>query len=373
MRTVFILTAAFCGPLGISSGQDVVGEAITRMSAVFSGRYTYSSVTVGQKLTRPPAREFVFSGSSWKLMSRVVADDFFVKDPAALKRAGLNPSNPPTLPGEREDVILCHRGKIIRYGNSPQVSGEIVYGASIDAGEIEVGAGKREARPPMLGTCWYKSIRDFVTKHKQKAVRKGSDTIAGITVEVYEWPVPANDLSVYVVGVDNRSYMGGAIRLYIAPSLGYMCPRIELLGKADEVCNTLQASEFYQVNGFWVPRSSKLSTVSEEGKPGYWVEWSNIQASQLNESIPEEIFTIQFRPGTEVNDHRDGKTTKFFKVHDGLSVPDDLSDVLVPEGTYHRPWYRTVWGGVGIGLGVGFLVLAGLFAARILRARGKPA
>jgi hypothetical protein len=373
MRMVIFTWVMILISTAVSRGDETVDAAIARMSAVFSGSYKYNSTMVGQKYTRAPELQFTFSGNSWRLVSKVVADDFYDKSHTAMKRAGFDPNNPPTLKGERETITVSHRGKTVQYGNSPQLSEKVVYAATVESGEVNIGADKREARPPMFGTCWYSSIRDFVTKRKKNAVHKGSAVLDSYPVEVYVWVTSKEDPGPYVVGMGDKYFDGGSVTMYISPKMGHVCPKIEFRDKTGGLCGTLTATDFHQVNDFWVPRHSKQQANNEGGQPDFWVEWSKIESSRLNDVFPEDTFTVEFRPGTEVSDYRSGNSTSFFVVKDGSSVPDGLNDVLVPEGTHRRPWYRTVWGAVGIGLGVGLLVLAALFAVRILRARGKPA
>lgn len=227
--------------------------------------------------------------------------------------------------------------------------------------------------PPvyLLGAGWNAKTMAFIAAHATEAEYRGKKVVNGYPTKVYEWKVAKNDVGEAFESFTDLTESGGILRVCVAPDLGYAVPLLECVGADGRVGRSCSASDYAVCNNIWYPRSATIQ-INSSGGPGRWVKWHNIHASRLNEHISDEEFAIELPNGTKVLDLREVDKPVRFEVGSGSALPAGVDDVILPEGG-KRVWYRTVWGAVVIGLGVGLLVLAGLFAARIYRRRGKPA
>lgn len=353
-----------------SNRQDVE-QMLARVNMLHSGVFQYGLTAKHDKYTRPPPYELAFSGGSWMKTSRLPADEIPLVDSTG------KPMERPKQKRQGDSVMktVNHKGKYAVYQENPQFSGEVKKDVVVKALDVPLSSTANSSfQPPInqVGTGWNATTVAYIAAHLSGAEAKGTKEVNGYSTRVYEWKVPKSEVFQAFEEATDLSRNGGVLRVYIAPDLGYVVPLLECVGTDGQVAKSYSASEYTACNGIWCPRSATIAAFSTKG-PGNWAKYTDIRASRLNEHIPDDEFTVELPAGAIIRDVRSPQKRAEYVVQDAASVSNDLSDIVVPEGSSRRPWYRTVWGAVGIGLGVGFLVLAGLFAARILRARGKPA
>lgn len=366
MLTFVAGPSSWAGDPASTEMEQVVG----RMGAVFSGRYQYKLITSAEQLKTLPRYEFTFSAGSWKRVGRVVAAELPEEVPDILLKRGYDPKKLPPRPGDDVRVELSHKGRYLVYKETPQHDGTMRHSSNVGPGEQSASHGA----PPLvhlLGAGWLECTHPFVAANRGRAVEREGKRVNGVDTRVFEIPVSEADKYKAFNGVNDVTNGGGVLRLYVAPQLGYVVPRLEQVGKEGRVGATYDASDFYQAKGFWVPRRAEVKYTNSK-ETTFWAKYTDIQAERLNEIVDDE-FVIHLPVGTDVLVSKDGKTGTTFRVEPGGSIPPDLSDVYQLETAKPKKWGFTVWWGVSIGLVVGFLVLAGLFAARIIRSRGKPA
>lgn len=345
---------------------DAVERALARGEAVFSGRMTYSVASGKSGSGGVPDRyDFTFSGASWKKV--------WARDAGTVPRSfskgvlppGVDPKAVPPLSGLQELTRVCHRGRMVEYQSVPQDDGKVRKTARVGAG----GTVMREEFPPLpqyVGTFWLAETQKYVAENRARGKLKGNDKIGGQDVVVYEWTVPASDISAAFRSFNDQTKDGGLLRAYIAPTLGYAVPRIEHVGVSGKVGAVFEASDFVQYNGIHFPRSARLQYVGPDG-PTFAIDYKIERVAAVNEAIPDAEFVVLLPVGTEVADARDGKQSIIFEVTDPGSIPASLGDVMQVE----RPtaWVRNWKAAVGIGVALGVVALAALFA--VLRARGR--
>ncbi len=344
---------------------DLVRGTLARSEAVFSGRFQYvlTSGTEGSK--RTVHYDFIFSGPSWKRRARESASEIPLSFSKAAIKAGIE--SKATLQGDQVRVILSHRGKGVEYNATPQHDKSIRHTARVVSGEDPLD--KMFPVPPhFVGSFWFASTKAYVEKNLNRAISKPSVDIGGIKTSVLEWEVSEADRYKAFNSSNDITAKGGVLRIYLAPQLGYLIPRIEHIGAGGAIGAVMDASDFFQVNGIFVPRKAKLQYLNATGK-GFFEQYQITDVKDINEPIEDSAFTIQLPVGTEVADSRSGKESFFFEVKEGGGLPEDLFEILgaIPQPPPSRGWWRAVLLGLGIGV-VAVLIFLGWRRLRSRRA-----
>jgi hypothetical protein len=353
-----------------SSRQDVE-QMIARVKMLHSGVFQYGLTSKHDTYTRPVQHDLAFSGGSWMLTSRRPANEIPHKDSTG------KPIERPkeSLQGDSVMKTINHKGKYAAYQENPQFSGKVTKDVVVKSLDVPLSSTANSSfQPPinLIGTGWNATTVAYIAAHVSGAELRGTKEVNGCSTRVYEWKVPKSERFQAFEGVTDLTQNGGVLRVCIAPDLGYAVPLLECVGTDGRVSMSYSASEYTACNGIWTPRSATIAAFSTKG-PGYWAKYTDIRASRLNEHLSDDEFTVELPTGAIIRDVRNPQKTAEYVVRDPASVSNDLSDVLVPEVAHRRPWYRSWWWAVPAGVLVGLLILAGLFAVRILRARGKPA
>ena len=201
--------------------------------------------------------------------------------------------------------------------------------------------------------------------HAAQAIYKGEAKANGYNVEIYEWDVSAEDAGKAFLVVNSVTMPGGKLRVYIAPSLGYMIPRIEHVGKSGTVGLVISSENFTECNGFYFPKHTRVEYIHSPISR-YIIDYVIEKVERINEAIPESEFTLTLPPGTQVADSRDGKHTFNFEVTDSRSVPQDMRGAIRAEPEPHA-WRKGWKGATLLGLALGVVLLAGSWLVRRFR------
>jgi hypothetical protein len=328
-------------PARASETTDLVEGVVGRAEAIVSGRFEYRVTwTEGH-----PGEHnlLILSGPSW----RVNHLDHRV---------------------ER----INHRGKYLEVHHNRQHDGSIRTSCRIEAPR---GLQERLPMPPWFaGTPWYRQTVAYIKDHKAQARLTGGAEVDGIAAKVLEWDVPQADRYAAFYGISSRLNNGGKLRLYVAPQLGFVLPRIETVDPQGRVATRFDSTGFKEVGaGLFFPKQCGYRDFDENGVPDdkiHFNQYEILRVEKVNEAIPEEDFAVQLPAGTSVADERTPQTVYFDLGDITESMPDDLRDSLRLEKVPPpRTWRRAIVLGLAIGA-CALCVLVVVYAVR-RRHRGR--
>ncbi len=374
LRACIVLTVV-CSLWTIVSGQNMestaLNTAIARSDAIVSGQIMYSMVSGagnGTNFKREPFEyELTFSGPSWKKRHVYDAEKSRVGYSESLKKAKIDPKSLPPRSGQGEKVTVSHKGRQIEYQSSPQHGGDLRKVSSVKTGEVAL-LDNYPPPPHFASTFWFAAAQKFVTDNKANAKQTGTATIDGHNVVIYEWTISASKAGSAFRSVNELTQDGGILRVYIAPGLGHMIPKIEHVGVSGKVGAVFEGSDFIKCNGMYFPQMASIQYIKSDG-PSYRTEFRIKHIERINEPIPESEFVLELPVGTQVRDSRDGKKSTFFEVTKDSPIPEGLSAVVLREGDRNTPWFRSWKGAVAIGVGLGVIGLLVLFVSKRVQAR----
>lgn len=374
-RYVVIITALVCNTLTSATAQNLeivaMDAAIVRSEAVFSGQFQYSVVSGagdGKQFDREPETyDITFSGPSWKRGFVYDAAKALVSYSESLKKSGVDSKKLLPLTGIGESIVVSHNGRLIEYQSSPQHNGTIRKTGNAKSGEEAINKLNPLA-PQFLATFWYSPTLKYVTDNKARAKRKGTDKIDGQEVVIYEWTVKPVDIGNAFHSVNELTQEGGILRVYIAPGLGHMIPKIEHVGVSGKVGALFEGSDFIKCNGMYFPQKASIQYIKSKGQ-SFRIEYRIKHVERINEAIPESEFVLELPVGTEFHDGHDNKNSKFFTVNKESPIPEGLNTVVLREGDRNTHWFRSWKGAVAIGVGLGVIGLLVLFVSKRVQTR----
>ena len=326
--------------------QILVRGALARSEAVFSRRLEYEETGgVGPKQDPSRTVSFAFSGTSW------------------CERA----------PGWR--VLINHHNKFLEFMDNPQPDGSYHYGANVSAEKAGIQVpGCFPSRPVFAGSFWREATKGYVKSHLKSARHRGAADCDGVKTEVVEWQVTREDRNAAFEAFTDSTMEGGMLRLFIAPQLGCVLPRIEHEGKNRVVDSRFSASEFEEVaSGLFFPKRCGFEAFDPDKSLGFWVRYRFHKIQRINQEIPENEFSVTLPTGTLVHDFRPGKPPVMF----GVGSPDaptfgDLEDVAIFPAK--RSWSLRMWRvAVLVGALMGLALLVVYFKVILPRRRERHA
>lgn len=303
----------------------LIQGALARSESFFSGRLHYRLTSgIPGNVFDDYAMRLSFSGSSWAMRTE----------------------------GDRTNAMISHRGKYVRFMQTPQPDGRIRVTTSVV--DEEESLHKHFPSPPTYaGTFWFPVTKQFVREHADKAQLKGTVEVNGVTAKLLEWKVPKADISKAFHAVNELTMEGGLLRLYVAPQLGYALPRIEHVGENDTVMASFDSKDFEAVaEGLFLPKECKLQYFDRKG-PGYSVRFQISNIEKANQTIPDKDFVVQLPRDTEVFVRRDGKEVAFTVEEATGSLPvAGLDDVIAlpSSSVFRRTWVWAVVTGAVVAL-----------------------
>ncbi len=285
------------------SSPSAVKGVLGRAEVVFSGDIQYTlndQVFLAGGPKYQDAKHFVFMFPSW-----IVREE------------------------EGGGVQLNHNGKYIEYVLNPQPDGAIIRNVVVRRPQSP--DDPPPAPPFFAGTFWHKRTREFIRDRVRQAHRAGEATIAGVPTIILEWKVSRPELTPAFGGFNDLTQDGGLLRVYAAPSLGYVLPRIEFLGGGGKVMDEYQAEGFHEVaQGLYFPTTMSCNVYNSHGLVQTTL-YRLTAVSHINEPIPDSEFQIDIPRGTTVMDERSGKSALIYRTGDvGLpaDVASELGDVM---------------------------------------------
>ncbi len=345
---------------------DIIQTMLARSEAVFSGRYRYTEYATGNEKTglkKPLTFELAFFGASWKLLHKAAISDLMAQGRESDPTRGSPPE------GEVERIQLCHKGMYFDYKSVPQLDKTIRRAARVTLASDEKPF-EDQVRTPFAGEFWFKATQEFVRANATAARWKGRTEVSGVAVDEYDWEVSEQQADDAFRGVSAITEKGGTLRIFVARQLGYVIPRIEHVGVSGAVGTRLDASDFVEVDGFFIPRKAKRQNYDIKGKVVYFEEYEVLNVKDLNRAIDEREFAIEMPVGTEVTDSRYGTGSNIFVVEKDNSPLSSYEGALIPRQNHWASWIRGWEGAVAIGLCLGALIVAIVICVRWRARRG---
>jgi hypothetical protein len=324
--------------------ETVVQGLLSRADAVFSARLTWKEQTgtgIPPNLSSDVELKGSFSGSSWAFRC-------------------------PSTGGSATN----HNGKWVGW-----TKGDPGTGAAADYLVIKRPQPIDETFPPAVpsfgGSFWFQSTKEYVSAHRGNAVLKGASEVNGIPVVVLEWSVPKDAAFKAFHAVGEQTRNGGILRLFVAPQLGYVLPRVEFAGVGGGVDNRFEASDFVEANpGIFFPKKFSCQ-IYNQGKPGVNVSYVVTHLEKVNDVIPEEDFILHVPHGAQVSDQRSPVGSEFYRVGENREpLPKDLGDLIVTPSSPKGRWARSSTA-IVIGILVGLLLVGLYYRARRRALRNK--
>ena len=231
-----ILLGAFLGSQGAqaaSSADDLIQGVLARADTVFSGRIKYR-VTIGFPQTKEEkarGAEIVFAASGWRR-----EDNFPVAAPARGEKGKAVEAALDIY----QVVSVSHGGKSVEYRATKQQDGTFRRSANVTMAKPLMS--EKTAGPPVFaGSLWLDCTREYIQQHKSRVRLLPKSVVGGIDVEIREWDVPPSDRSVVLGGYNPLMSNGGKLRLYVAPSLGFVLPRAEFVAPDGKIAMSYES------------------------------------------------------------------------------------------------------------------------------------
>ncbi len=347
---------------------DVVQGIGSRADSVFSARIRYR-MTSGfpqEKNNHEEDLSLTFFGPSWRLKSVVPASQV----PRLLSKSAQKANVKPTpLQGMLEQDEVSHHGKYVRLNRTPQSDGQLSNSATI---RHQKPINSSLPPPPYFaGSFWFECTKQFVQANKDMAQRKPAVEVNGRSCQVLEWNVAAADKYKAFHGTNELTDDGGSLRVCAAPDLGFALPRVEYVGRNGMVAASFDSWDFKQYrDGIFIPARCRMQYHSRTG-PGFFAEFQIMEASAINESIPDSDFRVELPVGTAVSDSRPGTHSINFEIKEGGPIPKGLDDVVAVTSLrfWGWNWYTALL--LGAGVGIVLLVSFTLLRRSFLRRRER--
>ena len=350
LASVVILCAARSSNVYGVQPDALIGGIVSRSRAITSGRFTYTFKSQGFRGTRPlspkvfPETTMSFFDSSW---AERVKDSHLVR--------------------------INHDGYFLEFVQTPQRDGSVRPGATLLPRRSLEGRMELNAPPIFAGSFWFREQLRYVEKHADEFRITGSNIVNTVPVVVLELAVAAENhrQAFHVVSPALKS--GGTIRLFVAPQLGFVLPRVEFLTNSNEVAQSYDAVGFNEAApGIYFPERLWTETHAAGGASRYRAEFIT-RCELINQSIPQEDFVVELPAGTRVQDAQEPGSVITFELTEmssssKLPTHGSISGLLWPPLRFLDRWGNAVIVGLVIGT-VSSISL--LLAARNQRYRGQ--
>ncbi len=283
------------GALGVEPA-DLVRGIVSRYDAVGSGRLIYrfkSESFTGERASPPltlPEVTTSFSKSSW-----------------ADRTKGSHV------------VRINHDGYFLEFVQTPQRDGSVRPGATLSPQRLLESRKEFNAPPLFAGSFWHRAQLQFVERHVANSRVVGTSVVNSIFTTVMEFDVTAaNHRAAFHVLLPALG-SGGIVRLYVAPQLGFVLPRIEFVTPSKQVAQSYDAADFTEVaTGIYLPARLWTETHAAGGASRYRGEFS-VQYELVNQTIPQEDFVVELPVGTRVQDAREPGSVVHFDLTESTS------------------------------------------------------
>jgi hypothetical protein len=272
-----------CCSAGDIETEAIVNGLVGRTTAVRSGEFQIHvkmGVGVRNRVDVDRQETILLSPGSWRIVHRL------------RRQTGL-----------AELTRVSHGGKYIQLYAPPASIPQNRDQANVDYPKNRTW--EEDLFPEVLGTLWHEAIVDYVRARVADAKSKGSEVLDGVETQVVEWPVPIAERDKGFYWTNKVLEGGGTLRLNVAPQLGYVLPRIQMIGAQGAVGCSVTSSGFTEVTpGIYYPEKCRLQYYDADGAERSYRAFSEIKASRVNEAIPDSDYELQLRPGTSITDAR---------------------------------------------------------------------
>jgi hypothetical protein len=168
------------------------------------------------------------------------------------------------------------------------------------------------------GTIPWPLLQEYLVKNRSDATDKGAVEVDGVSTHLIEWKVTKENYKVLQSynPVLSDKYDATLIKLFVCPKMGYVVKRLDYCTPSGEMANRYEADEFKELApGVFMPKFYfYIRNFYDFGnKKGYYVDqFELIEASKVNQSIPESAFALELPKGTRVADYRSSKPETHF-------------------------------------------------------------
>jgi hypothetical protein len=307
------------------ASSKLVAGILARSKQVFSAKLVYSG-KIAAGVGKPDVYRdaLTFSGPSWLF--------------TALTREHGNVTS-----------HLSHGEKFVEYTATRQQDGSIRHLAQIS---LPRAMDSKLLDRLVTGSNWRGPTREFLAAHSGEGKRKADQEVHGVKCQVWEWVVLKKDVPRAFFGVTDLTQDGGLLRLYCAPQLGYVCPRIDKVGTTGKAGAVYVCREYHEdAPGIFLPRGIRQEIYSSKEFLSS-LEYTIESIQKVNEPIPDSEFRITLPYGTEVIDSRPGQNA-WYKISEDLPLATaGLSDIEVvsPPSFFRRNRNSALALGCGLGL-----------------------
>jgi hypothetical protein len=255
-------------------------------------------------------------------------------------------------------VYLSHNGKSVAYVLNVQRDGRRTATLTIGPPE-EMNSSNSESIPCFAGTIWERSTVAYIKNHADEARVVERRKVNGVDTVLVEWVLSKKQSR--SLGYNDINAEGGFLRVYVAPQLGFVTPRVELCGPGGAVADLTEASEFSETGaGIFMPKHCYHQVANSKGVT-YYHAFRSISYEKINDVIPEADFMLEVGPDAMVVDVRQsGKgqgATVFRLAEQKVRLQESLQDVLRlvdPPSALGAPshywWVLPVMVGCGLGI-----------------------
>lgn len=286
-----LIVAMIAGFACAEDVHDLVTKAAVRQSALVSCRMSYA-IELTPALPDPPRQSqytFSFMGPNW--IERKLEGSTNGTFSGAHYEYGEVFASPEAI----EPTRILHVGPPVLFSTKRHMT-----------------------RPPIFaGSFWWEKQALFVKDHAADFTLTGTENVEGIATQICEMSLPTMKL----VGdgfraLSKKLWEGGILRLYIAPQLGYVLPKIEYINNDKEVEQVFFAKEFTKCNELWLP--AIFGTYGQDSKGAVLqvgrITFDSVTYQLVNQPIPDADFIIPLKLGTRVTDSRDPQAVLRYQV-----------------------------------------------------------
>ena len=105
---------------------------------------------------------------------------------------------------------------------------------------------------------------NFVKENLSLAKLSRTEKIQDQDVKVYEILVKPEEVNAFS-NFNDLTSNGGALRIYVAPGLGHVIPRLEHIGTSGKTGAVYEGSDFIQCNGYFFPQKASIQYIQSTG------------------------------------------------------------------------------------------------------------
>jgi len=184
--------------------------------------------------------------------------------------------------------------------------------------------------PACAGGFWHTRQVDWVESHAADFVKTGTERLGDIDTVICDAYVKGSGSGPVIAlhPLLRPTYKGLEVvrhlRLYIAPALGYVLPKIEILGGTDTVLQRWTATDFKECSlGIYIAKHIKEEYAKEDelalDPTTCLSKRFTVSADKMNQPLSDDDLFFPIPAGTKIVDHG---IPALFKTKDAISSKD---------------------------------------------------